>query len=91
MHRLSYHHFSGVHVKSFIYPHRDIHELSGHTECTIFYIGAYFPFLVVEMMVFSQICYSLLYSVEGCLFALLVIVLMIFAEISLQRSSIFGF
>ena len=88
---LPYHHFSGVHVRSLIHPHRVILELSGHTRCTSCYTGVYFPLLVVKMIVFSQTCYNLLYLVKGCLFALLVTVSMIFAEMSLQRSTTFEF
>ena len=83
MHRLPYHHFSGVHVRSLIHPDGVILELLGQTKCTICYTGAYLSFLVMEMIFFSQTCYRFFYSVEGCLFALLVIVSMIFAEMSL--------
>ena len=71
MHRLPYHHFSGVHVKSLIHPHGAILELSGQTGCTSCYTGAYFPFLAMDMIVFLHICYGLHYSADGCLFTLL--------------------
>ena len=88
---LPYHHFSEGHVRSLIHPHGVILELSGQTRCTSCYIGAYFPLLVVEMIVFSQTCCSLLYSADGCLFTLSVTVSMIFAVMNLQRSTTFGF
>ena len=44
----------------------------------------------MEMIVFSQTCYSLHYSTEGYLFALLATVSMIFAEMSLQQSTTSG-
>ena len=91
MHRLPYHHFNGVHVRSLIHPHWVILKLSRQTKCTSYYTGAYFPLLAVEMIVFSQTCYSLHYMVKGYLFALLVIVLVIFAKISLRRSTTFRF
>ena len=45
------------------------------------------PFSVMEMIVFSEICYSPHYSIEGCLFTLMLTVSMIFAEMSLQQST----
>ena len=45
----------------------------------------------MEMIVFSRSCYHFLYSTEGYLFALLVTILMIYDEMSLQRSLTFGF
>ena len=84
-HRLSYHHF-----KYLIHHHLVILELSGETGCPSCYTGSYFPLLVVEMTVFSQIYYSLHYLDEGYLFALLVIVSVILAKMSLQRSLTFG-
>ena len=90
-HRLPYHHFSGVHVRSLIHLHWVILELSGLTRCTSCYIGAYFPFLDVEMIVFSQTCHILHYLAEEYLYALLVTISMIFAKMSLQRSTTFGF
>ena len=82
-HRLPYHPFNGVHVRSFIHPHGVILELSGQTKCTSCYTRAYFPSLAVEMMVFSQVYYSLHYSTKGYLFAFLVTVSVIFVEMSL--------
>ena len=70
-------------------PHWVILELSGQTECTSCYTEAYFPPLAVEIIVFSRTCYSLHYSAKGYLFALLVIVLVIFVEMSLQWSTTF--
>ena len=67
---LPYHHFSGVHVRSFIHPFGVILELSGQTKCTSCYIRACFPLLVVKMIVFSQIYYDFHYSAEGCLLTL---------------------
>ena len=40
-------------------PIESILESSGQTRCTSCYTGAYFPPLVVEMNVSSQICYGL--------------------------------
>ena len=91
VHRLLYHHFSEVHVRSFIHPYGVILELSGQTRCTSCYTREYLPLLAVEIIVFSQTCYSLLYSVEECLFALLVTISMIFYEMNLQMSITFGF
>ena len=91
VHRFPHHHFGGVHDKSFIYLHRVILELSGQTGCTSCYIGAYFPPLTVEMIVFSQIYYSLHYSIERYLFPLLVTISMMLAEMHLQWSTTFGF
>ena len=90
VHRLSYHHFNGVHVKSLIHPHRVILELSRKTGCTSCYTGAYFPHLAMEMIVFSQACYNLHYSDERYFFALLDTVSVILAETNLQRSTNFG-
>ena len=78
-HKVPYHYFSGVHVKSLIHLHWVILELSGLTRCPSCYIGAYFPLLAVDVIVFSQTCYSLHYSNEGYFFALLVIVSVILA------------
>ena len=64
------------------YPHGKIRQL--------LYWGI-FPFYVVEMIVFSQSYYHFLYLAEGYLFALLVTVSMIYAEMSPQRSLTFGF
>ncbi|RVW72565.1 hypothetical protein CK203_060075 [Vitis vinifera] len=46
-------------VGSPICPIESILESSGQTRCTSCYTGAYFPPLVVEMNVSSQICYGL--------------------------------
>ena len=89
MHRRLYHHFSGVHARSLIHPHGVILELSGHTKCLGFYSRAYFPFLVVEMIVFSQTYYSLHYSDDRYFFALLATVSVTLAKMSLQRSTTF--
>ena len=43
MHRLPYHHFSGVHIRSSIHSQWVILELSGQTGCPSCYTGAYFP------------------------------------------------
>ena len=59
VHWFPHHHFSEVHVRSFIHPHGVILELSGQTEYIRCHIEAYFSPPVVEVMVFSQICYSL--------------------------------
>ena len=59
VHWFLHHCFSRVHVRSFIHPHGVILELSGQTEYIRCHIGAYFSPPVVEVMVFSQICYSL--------------------------------
>ena len=87
----SYHHFSRAHVRSLIHPHGVILELSRQTRHTSFYTRAYFPLLVVEMIVFSQTCYNLHYPGKGYLFALLVTLSVIFIEMSLQQSATFGF
>ena len=91
VHRLLYNHFSGVHVRSLIHLHWVILESSGQTGYTSCYIGAYFPLLAMEMIVFSQTCYSFHYLAEGYLLALLVIVSVIFVKMSLQWSTTFGF
>ena len=44
------------------------------------------PLSVVEMIVFSETCYSPHYSVEGCLFTLVTVSMML-AEMSLQQST----
>ena len=46
-HRLSYHHFTGIHVKSLIHPHWVILESLGRTRCTSCYTEAYFPRLPI--------------------------------------------
>ena len=58
--------------------------------CQLLYWGI-FLFSVVEMIIFSQSYYHFLYSAKGYLFALLVTISMIYAEMSLQRSLTFGF
>ena len=65
-----------------IYPHGKMHQLL---------YWAYFPLSVVEMIIFSRSCCRFLYLAEGYLFALLVTISMIYAEMSLQRSLTFGF
>ena len=52
-HRLPYHHFNGVHVRSLIHPHWVILELSGQIGCPNCYTGAYFPLLAMKMIVSS--------------------------------------
>ena len=64
------------------YPHGKMRQL--------LYWGI-FPFSVVEMISFSRTCYRFLYSTEEYLFALLVIVSMIYAKMSLQMSLTFWF
>ena len=64
VHWFPHHHFSGVHVRSFIHPRGVILELSGQTGYIWCHTRAYFPPPVVEVMIFSQICYSLQRSVE---------------------------
>ena len=51
-HRLTYHHFSGVHVRSLIHPHWAILESLGQTGGTSCYTRAYFPSLAAEMICF---------------------------------------
>ena len=58
--------------------------------CQLLYWGI-FLFSVVEMIIFSQSYYHFLYSAKGYLFALLVTISMIYAEMSLQRSPTFRF
>ena len=91
VHRLPYHHFSGVHVRSLIHPHWVILELSGQTGCSSCYTGAYFSLLVVEMIVFSQTYYSLHYWDEVYFFALLVIVSVIGRDEPLEEHDVLGF
>ena len=55
------------------------------------YTGAYFPHLAVEMIVFSQTCYSPHYSTEIYLSALLVIVSMILVERALSEAQHLSF
>ena len=59
-------------------------------EALVAILGNIFPLLVVDMIVFSQTHYSLYYSDERYLFALLVTVSMIFVKMSLQTSMTFG-
>ena len=59
-------------------------------DASIAILGHISPFSVMEMIVFSWSYYHYLYSVEWYLFALLVIVSMIYTEMSLQRSLTFG-
>ena len=87
--RLPCHHFNGVHVKSLTHPHWVILELSGQTKCPNCYTGACLSLLAMEMIVFSQTYYSLHYLNERYFFALLVTVLVILAEMSLQMSTTF--
>ena len=91
VHRLPYHHFSGVHVRSLIHPHWVILELSGQTGCFSCYTGAYFPIFAVEMIVFSQTYYSLHYWDEVYFFALLVIVSVIGRDEPLEEHDVLGF
>ena len=64
VHWFLHHCFSRVHVRSFIHPCGVILELSRQTKYIWCHTGAYFPSPVVEVMVFSQICYSLHCSAE---------------------------
>ena len=87
------HHFSGVHVRSFVRPHGVILELSGQIgyiwcQC---HTGAYFPHLAMEMIILSQICYSFHYSSRDVAFASLVTIPVFFVEVSFQWSTMFGF
>ena len=64
VHRFPHHHFSGVHVRSFIHPHGVILELLGHIGYIWRYTGTYFPHLVMEAIVLSQIHCSFHHSAE---------------------------
>ena len=52
------HPFSGVHVRSFVYPHGGTLELSGQIRYIRCHTGAYFPHLAKEEIVLSQILHS---------------------------------
>ena len=84
VHRLPYHRFNGVHVRFLIHPMELFSSDQDRPDALVAILGHISLFLAVEMIVFSQTCYSLHYSAEGYLFALLATVLMIFAEMSLQ-------
>ena len=45
------------------------------------------PLSVVEMIVFSETCYNPHYSIERCLFTLMVIVSVMFVEMNLRQST----
>ena len=52
------HHFSRVHLRSFVRPHGIILNLSGPTRYVWRYTGAYFSHSAAETIVLSQICYN---------------------------------
>ena len=53
-----HHHFSKVHVRSFVRLHGVMLDLSGLTSHVWCYTGAYFPSPTMETIVLSRICYS---------------------------------
>ena len=63
-HGFPHHHFSGVHVRSFMHPHGVILELSGQIGYIWCHTGAYFPPLAMEAFVLSHIYYSFHHSTE---------------------------
>ena len=85
VHRLPYHHFNGVHVRSLIHPMELFSSHQDRPDALIAILGYISIFLVVGMIVSSQTYYSLHYSAERCLFALPTTVSMIFVEMSLQQ------
>ena len=66
------HHFSRVHLRSFVHPHGIILDLSGPTRYVWCYTGAYFSHSAAETIVLSQICYSFSSLGRDIVFALLV-------------------
>ena len=84
MHRLPYHRFNGVHVRFLIHPMELFSSHQDRSDALIAILGYISIFVVVEMIVSSQTYYNLHYSAEGCLFALLATVSMIFVKMGLQ-------
>ena len=71
MHSLPYHHFSGVRVRFLIHPMELFLSYQDRPDALVVILGHISLLLALEMIVFSQICYGLHYSTEGCLFTLL--------------------
>ena len=59
-----HHHFSGVHVRSFVHPHGVILELSRQIGYIWCHTGAYFPPLAMKIIIPSQIYYNFHYSAK---------------------------
>ena len=64
VHWFPHHHFSRVHVKSFIHSYGIILELSRQMGYIWCHTGAYFSPLAMEMSILSQICYCFHHSAE---------------------------
>ena len=63
-HGFPHHHFSGVHVRSFMHPHGVILELSGQIGYIWCHTGAYFPPLAMKAIILSHIYYVFHHSTE---------------------------
>ena len=66
VHRLSYHHFSGVQVRSLIHPHWVIIESSGQTKCTSCYTGAYSSFFLFPRWLISHVAFIAFFASHSC-------------------------